>query len=111
VKYEVIVSDLAEDDLVAIVEHVLSTRGVERALAVQEVLLGALESLSRNPRRGHVVPALRREGITAFRELTTKRWRVVYSVADKAVHVVAIIDASRDADSLLRERAARGATK
>jgi plasmid stabilization system protein ParE len=104
---EVIVADLAEGDLVAIVEYVLESDGVERALAVRDLLLKAVESLDRNPLRGRVVPALRREGISVFRELLAKRWRIVYRVADKQVHVVAILDGSRDADSLLRERAVR----
>lgn len=106
-KYEVIVADLAEDDLLGIVEYILTNDGVERALMVRDILVDAVASLGQKPERGRVVPALRREGVKTFHELLIKRWRIVYRVSRKEVHVVAIIDSSRDADSLLRERAIR----
>lgn len=77
-KFKVIVADVAEDDLVGVVEYILANSGVERALDVKELILDAIDSLRQNPNRGRVVPALRREGIVTFREVIIKRWHVVH---------------------------------
>ena len=59
------------------------------------------------PDRGRIVPELRDHGITRFRELIVKPYRVVYHVTAGAVAVLAVLDTRRDLEDLLLERLTR----
>jgi plasmid stabilization system protein ParE len=106
-KYRVVVSAEAESDLDAITDYIAESSGVDPAVEIEERLLVAVESLAEDPERGRVVPALQRQGVTAYRELIDAPWRVMYRVVGKQVRVVAIVDGRRDAADLLWERLRR----
>lgn len=107
-KHRVLVSDAAESDVFEIVEHILLRESaLAPGLAVQARLERAIVSLSENPKRGRIVPSLKRLGIGQFRELVEAPWRIVYSIREATVHVVAVLDGRRSAEDLLRERALR----
>ncbi|MYH14404.1 MAG: type II toxin-antitoxin system RelE/ParE family toxin [Gammaproteobacteria bacterium] len=62
--------------------------------------------LAAQPGRGRVVPELGAVGISIYRELIERPWRIVYR-QDKLAHVPAVLDARRDLSSLLLERLVR----
>lgn len=106
-RYNVRIANPAEDDLIGIVEYIFGNNGAEQAKKVKDLLVDTAASLEQCPGRGRVVPTLRQEGIKTFRELIIKRRRIVYRVVGREVYIVAFLDSSRDATSLLRERAIR----
>ena len=54
-----------------------------------------------------MVPELGAIDVVAYRELVEGPWRIVYRYDDRAVSVVAVLDARRDLTSLLLARLVR----
>jgi toxin ParE1/3/4 len=54
-----------------------------------------------------VVPELREVGVSDYREILWKPYRILYFVEDKRVYVVAILDGRRDLVDLLVQRLLR----
>lgn len=106
-KRRVVRSVEAVEDLLSLLDHLMSTVGVEAALAVDGRLAAAIESLDELSHRGRVVPELRVRGITSYRELLILPYRVIYRVEPREVWIVAVLDHRRDLDELLHQRARR----
>ena len=73
-------------------EHVL--RGIEKALG----------SLSEFPERGTHPEELLAVGISDYREIFFKPYRVIYRVINDAIYVFLITDGRRDMQTLLQRR-------
>jgi plasmid stabilization system protein ParE len=94
--------------MLGIVDELVASLGVEAALAVDDRLDEAIESLAELSNRGRVVPELRAHGTTTYRELVvTPYYRIVYRVEEREVWIIAVLDHRRDLDRLLRDRARR----
>lgn len=101
-------SEAADDDLLAIADELAGSVGIDAALAVDERLDAAIESLAELSNRGRVVPELRVRGITAYRELiVSPYYRIIYRVEEAEVWIIAVLDHRRDLDTLLHDRARR----
>jgi len=106
-RYRVHVSEEAEADLAGIVDFILLNDNAIDALRVETHILETLERLESAPEVGRIVPELRRQGVSQYRELVTAPWRVVFRVAKREVRVVAIIDGRREFYAVLHERLRR----
>ena len=106
-KRKVVRSEAAVEDLLSIADDLLTMRGVDAALAADERLDVAIESLEELSARGRVVSELRVRGITRYRELVVLPYRIVYAVERSEVRIVAVLDHRWDLDALLHERARR----
>jgi toxin ParE1/3/4 len=104
---KVLRSDAAVDDLLGIVDSLFTDAGIDVALATEQRLDAAIESLDELSNRGRVVPELRVRGITIYREIAVLPYRIIYRVEPREVWVVAVLDHRRDLDALLHERARR----
>jgi plasmid stabilization system protein ParE len=94
--------------MLGIVDELVASLGVEAALAVDDRLDEAIESLAELSRRGRVVPELRAHGTMTYRELiVTPYYRIVYRVGEREVRIIAVLDHRRDLDRLLQDRARR----
>jgi toxin ParE1/3/4 len=97
---------VAEADLAAIVESV-----AEESPAAAMRLLTAIEerasTLRASPLRGRVVPELARFEIRDHRELLEGPYRIIYSVRQKRVHVLGVVDGRRDLATILLARLIR----
>ena len=96
----------AVNDLVGIAETIAEEAplNAERVIAKLE---GAAASLEHFPGRGRVVPELAQFGITAWRELLVKPYRLIHRVTATQVYIVAVFDGRRDLEDLLFERLIR----
>lgn len=103
-KFEVLLTEGAEQDLEAIHDYIDEFDCVENANYVLDQLLEVVESLSRLPERGSYPKELAALGIKEYRQTLFKPYRVIYRVVDKQVIVYLIVDGRRDMQSLLMRR-------
>ena len=103
-RYKVVLTDHAAQDLADIDGFIGKSDTIERADYVLGKLEEALMSLSELPDRGVYPQELSTLGIREFREIFFKPYRIVYRVIGKSVYVYLIADGRRDMQALLRRR-------
>lgn len=96
----------AKDDLSAVADYI-AAEDPQAALAVLDTLQQHAAALENHSEQGRIVPELRDAGLSQYRELVVKPWRVLYLPGIDAVHVVAVLDSRRDLQTLLLERLMR----
>jgi toxin ParE1/3/4 len=106
-RYRVRIIEDAEQDLTDI--HTYIARHDSPANA--DYVLNELETLclrlAELPLRGHVPPELDRIGVTAYREVHFKPYRVIYQIMGQDVFIHCVLDGRRDLQSLLERRLLR----
>ncbi len=102
-KYEVIWSNIAEKDLIDIVEYI-SADSPSTALKSFKNIKQKASKLYSFPERGRVVPELRDQGIVQYRELIISPWRVIYRISEKSVYVLSVLDARQNIEDILFRR-------
>ena len=106
-RYDVRVDNDAEDDLFDIYSYVALNDSIEQADRLFEHLKRACYSLRTLPRRGHIPPELQDIGVSQFREIRYKPYRIFYSIESTAVIVHCVLDGRRDMQTLLAEHLLR----
>jgi toxin ParE1/3/4 len=106
-EYNVIVDIDAEDDLFGIYSYVALNDSTERADKLFASLRRTCYKLETLPLRGNIPPELLEIGVTEFRELHFKPYRIIYSIESASVHVHCILDGRRDVQTILQERLLR----
>jgi toxin ParE1/3/4 len=105
--YRVHLIEDVEQDLIDIYTYVAASESAERANGVLDRLESLCRSLSRLAMRGHSPPELKRIGVTGYRELHYKPYRVIYEIRGPDVYVHCALDGRRDLQSLLERRLLR----
>jgi len=106
-RYRVSLVSEAERDLAEIVDYVASHDTVSAASHLLEGIEGVCSTLRELPTRGHCPVELARVGVTRYRELHFKPYRIFYDLAGSEVLILAILDGRRDLQSLLEWRLLR----
>ena len=106
-RYRVGVSEAAEQDLIDIYRYVAIHDSVEKAAYVLEQLETPCSSLAERPMRDLIPPELNRVGVTNYREVHCKPYRVIYEVIGQDAFVNCVLDGRRDMQSLLERRLVR----
>ena len=101
--YEVVWSETAERDLIAIVEYIAEDSPA-RAYEVFKEIRKKASKLHAFPDRGRIVPELQQQGITQYHELIVPPWRVMYRISEKRVYVLAVLDSRRSLEDILLQR-------
>ncbi|WP_096701474.1 type II toxin-antitoxin system RelE/ParE family toxin [Magnetospirillum sp. 15-1] len=105
--FEVLLSEDAARDIEDIYRYIAEYDVIENAdrvlLALEEICL----ALSELPDRGNVPKELRSLGMTEFREVHYKPYRVIYRIVDRLVVVYCVVDGRRDMQGLLQRRLLR----
>ncbi len=60
------------------------------------------------PERKKVVPELQQLGITKYRELIYKRWRIIFKIQEDKVFILLVLDSSRNLEDILYQRLLKG---
>lgn len=102
-KYDVVWSNVAEDDLRNIVEYIADDSPPD-ALKVFKRIIQKSSSLYTLPERGRIVPELRDQGILQYRELVIPPWRILYRVSEKSILVLSVLDSRRNIEDILLKR-------
>ena len=103
-KFEVLLTDGAEQDLEAIHDYISEFDCVANANHVLDQLMEVVESLSRLPERGSYPKELVGLGIKEYRQTLFKPYRVIYRVIGSQVIIYLIADGRRDMQSVLARR-------
>ena len=104
VKFEVLLTDGAEQDLESIHDYIAEFDGAANANYVLDQMTEVVNSLSKFPERGSYPRELVALGIKEYRQMSFKPYRVIYRVAGRQVIIHLIADGRRDMQSLLTRR-------
>jgi toxin ParE1/3/4 len=103
-KFEVLLTEGAEQDLEAIYDYISEFDCVAKANYVLDELMSVVESLSKLPERGSYPKELISLGIREYRQTFFKPYRVIYRVTGSQVIIYLIADGRRDMQSVLARR-------
>lgn len=106
-RYRVRIAEDAEHDLVDIFHYVVTRDSAEKATYLLDELESLCLSLAELPLRGHAPPELDRIGVTTYREVHFKPYRVNYEVIRQDVFIHCVFDGRRDMQTLLERRLLR----
>ena len=102
-KYKVIWGDVAENDLIGIIEYIANENSVT-ARKILNNIKNTASSLFNFPQKGRIVPELAEQGIAKYRELIVPPWRVIYKIEKKQVLVFSVLDGRRNVEDVLLGR-------
>ena len=103
-KHQVLVIAEAEEDIFQIYRYVLKTDGSNRANHLLVKLQETCQSLSEMPSRGHIPPELERVGVSAYREIHFKPYRIIYQIVDRKIFIHCVLDGRRSLQDVLERR-------
>lgn len=104
VKFEVLLTAGAEQDLESIYDYISEFDCVANANHVLDGLLEVVASLSSFPEHGSYPKELVGLGIREYRQIFFKPYRVIYRVTGSQVIIYLIADGRRDMQSVLARR-------
>jgi len=102
--YEVSLTKDAERDLEEIYYYIAKHDSRNSADHVLDRLVQATDALRTSPDRGSYVNELRSLGISEYRQIFFKPYRLIYRVHAKQVVIYVVADGRRDMGSLLTRR-------
>ncbi len=102
-KYEVIWAKTAENDLVKIIEYIAHNNS-GNALIILKKIKKRVNDLYYLPKRYRIVPELYDHGITQYREMIIKPWRVMYRISNGKVYVLSVLDSRQNIEDILLKR-------
>ena len=105
--YRVELTEDAELDLEEIIDYIAQKVSTDRAAHVLAKIQHLCDSLDTMPNRGNYPPELSRVGITHFREVFFKPYRIIYELVGGVVVIHCILDGRRDMQALLKRRLLR----
>lgn len=106
-RYTVRLSRSAERDLADIAGYLSQAASFTVAAAFLDTMLERIAELEQFPERGAVPRELEALGITGFRQLSAKPWRVIYRTSETTVTILLVADGRRDMQALLQRRLLR----
>ena len=99
-RYEVVLSQLAEIDINEIVSYYLQ-KNRDTGIELYKRIKNRILELDNLPNKGRIVPELEKYGIHELRELIEGNYRIVYSLHEMRVHILAVVDSRRNLDDIL----------
>jgi len=101
--FKVLWTKNAEFDLESIIEYI-KIDSIQVAKKIFFEIKQEANKLHTLPQRKRIVPEFQQIGITKYREIIYKRWRIVYKIDDKKVYVLIVADSSRNLEDILFQR-------
>jgi toxin ParE1/3/4 len=103
-RYEVLLTQGAEQDLESIHDYISGFDSVANANHVLDRLMEVVERLARFPERGSYPKELVALGIKDYRQTAFEPYRMIYRVLGGQVVIYLIVDGRRDMPSVLARR-------
>lgn len=102
-EFEVIWTKNAELDLELIIEYI-KTDSIGVAKKIFSEIKKHCNNLYFSPQKNRIVPELQQIGISKYREIIHKRWRIIYKIDNKNVYILLVVDSSRNLEDILFQR-------
>lgn len=103
-RYEVLLTQGAEQDLESIHDYIAEFDSVANANHVLDRLMEAVDGLARFPERGSYPKELVALGIKEYRQTAFKPYRMIYRIIGSRVVIYLIVDGRREMQSVLARR-------
>lgn len=103
-RYEVLLTQGAEQDLESIHDYIAEFDSVAHANHVLDRLMEVVDGLAQFPERGSYPKELVALGIKEYRQTAFKPFRVIYRLLGSRVVIYLIVDGRRDMQSVLARR-------
>lgn len=103
-RFEVELTQGAEDDLEAIHAYLAEHRSADAAESLLNAFLEKISTLERYPERGSIPKELEALGVRDFRQILLDPYRLIYRVTARKVVILVIADGRRDMQALLERR-------
>lgn len=100
-------AEAAIKDVESILAYIAAHDDFPAVARLHKKLLAKIETLTLHPERCRVVPELAAIGITDFRELIVRPYRICFRVYGREVVLVSVLDGRRDLEEILIDRALR----
>lgn len=94
----------AERDLMRLFGFIAEHDSISSAVHVLDKLETLIATLMEKPERGAVVRELAQLGISNYRQVFWKPYRVIYQISEVGVIVVLVADGRRDMQTILQQR-------
>jgi len=101
--YEVQWTKTAQNDLLNIIEYI-KTDSINIAKKVFFEIKEESNKLHYLPERNRIVPELNEIGISKYRELIHKRWRIIYKIENQTVYILLVVDSRQNLEDVLFQR-------
>ncbi len=105
-KYKVLWAGVAEEDLASIIKYIHSENPIAAKNNLKKIK-NKVSNLDNFPQRGRIVPELKEQGISQYRELIIPPWRIIYRISDSNVYVLSVIDSRQNLEDILLYRLVR----
>jgi len=102
-QYEVIWAKTAENDLLKIVEYI-ARNSPSNALKILRKIKKEVEGLHHSPKQCRIVPELYDQGISQYREMVIRPWRIMYRISTSKVYVLSVLDSRQNIEEILLKR-------
>ena len=102
--FGVVYLEAALQDIEDIYRFVAATDSDDRAEYVLAGIISAGSSLAQLPQRGNLPKELMALGVSDYREVHWKPYRIFYRIVGRQVVIYCVADGRRDMQSLLRRR-------
>ena len=102
--YEIEFTYWAESDLDEIAMYIAENDDISKAVRVYLKLKEKILNLNESPKRGRIVPELKRIKVMDYREIIVNPYRIIYRVEDKTVTIFAVFDGRRQIDDIIYQR-------
>jgi toxin ParE1/3/4 len=106
-RFDVLLSADAERDIEGIYRYIAEQDGIPHADRVLAGIEDACRGLATLSQRGNVPKELLPLGISEYREVHFKSYRVIYRIVGGRVVIYSVLDGRRDMQSLLARRLLR----
>lgn len=103
-RYEVLLTEGAEQDLEALYDYIAVFDSVAKANQLLDRLMEVVRGLAQFPERGSHPKELVALGIKDYRQTIFMPYRVIYRVLGSQVVILLIVDGRRDMQSVLARR-------
>ncbi|MBY5549792.1 type II toxin-antitoxin system RelE/ParE family toxin [Rhizobium leguminosarum] len=105
--YRVLFAEDTERDIEDLYRFIAGRDGAETAERILTEIERACAELEEFPARGNIPKELAGIGISEYRELHHKPWRMIYRILGTDVVVYCVVDGRRDMQSFLERRLIR----
>jgi Plasmid stabilization system protein len=99
-QYTVYIPSSAITDIQEIVDYIAEDNPTI-SLEVLNRLEKRINSLKEYPERGRVVPELLGQNIVEYHEIIENPWRIIYTIKNKNVFILTILDGRRNVQDIL----------